>query len=224
MRLKKMVRLILLSIACTASLAAAQGPDLTFLNRNRPLVDAHNCYPYDGLWNDRVQRALASGFPVSLEQDLAWYIDPATGTGRVVVSHTPKPTGSEPTLREYFFEQVRPVVEEAIAHNEREQWPLIVLHFDFKDNRPEILEAVWKLLGNYEPWLSTAVKSKDRMGRRDQKGRWNPLSPRPAFMGVTRDDHEIGLTMRISNRRLQSFQVALVQLRVDRFSVAELEL
>jgi hypothetical protein len=143
--------------------AAAQDshPDLDFLNHNQPMVDAHNCYPYDGQWRDRVQRALASGFPVSIEQDLAWYVDPSTGKGRVVVSHTPKPTGEEPTLRDYFFEQVRPVVEKAIAENHRDRWPVIVLHFDFKDTQPAILEAVWQLLGQYEPWLSTAVKTSD---------------------------------------------------------------
>lgn len=141
--------------------ARAQHADLAFLHNNRPVLDAHNCYPYDGQWTDRVRRALDSGFPVSIEQDLAWYVDPATGKGRVVVSHTPRATGSEPTLRDYFFEQVRPIVESAIAENHRDQWPLIVLHFDFKDNRPAILEAVWNLLDQYRPWLSTAVKTAD---------------------------------------------------------------
>src|SRR6185312_810677 len=92
----------------------------------------------------------------SIEQDLAWYVDPETGKGRVVVSHTPQPTGREPTLREYFFAQVRPIIE-----NERSNWPLIILHFDFKDTQPAILEAVWHLLGEYEPWLSTAIKTAD---------------------------------------------------------------
>lgn len=36
-----------------------------------------------------------------------------------------------------------------------------MLHFDFKDNQPAILHAVWELLGEYEPWLSTAVKTED---------------------------------------------------------------
>jgi hypothetical protein len=143
------------------SVSAAAAADLGFLNHDRPVLDAHNCYPYDGHWNDRVHRALDSGFPVSIEQDLAWYVDPKTGKGRVVVSHTPDPTGHEPTLRAYFFEQVRPIVEKALAENKRGDWPLIVLHFDFKDTRPEILEAVWRLLGEYEPWLSTAVKTAD---------------------------------------------------------------
>src|SRR5580700_5175460 len=109
--------LSLFTLAITSSSGNAQRPDLNFLNHNQPIVDAHNCYPYEGRWNDRVHRALNSGFPVSIEQDLAWYVDPATDKGRVVVSHTAKPTGSEPTLRTYFFEQVRPVVERAIAEN-----------------------------------------------------------------------------------------------------------
>lgn len=153
--------MVLLACSAAVSSALAQGPNLDFLNHNRPILDAHNCYPYDGQWNDRIQRALNSGFPVSIEQDLAWYVDPATGIGRVVVSHTPKPTGKEPTLRDYFFEQVRPVVEKAIAENHQDRWPVIILHFDFKDTQPAILKAVWRILGEYEPWLSTAVKTSD---------------------------------------------------------------
>jgi hypothetical protein len=151
----------LMAFVLFLSFASAQGPDLDFLNHNHPVLDAHNCYPYQGHWNDRIQRALNSGFPVSIEQDLAWYVDPATGKGRVVVSHTPHPTGEEPTLEDYFFKQVRPVVEKAIAENKRNQWPVIVLHFDFKDNQPALLEAVWQVLGQHEDWLSTAVKTGD---------------------------------------------------------------
>jgi hypothetical protein len=74
-----------------------------------------------------------------------------------------------------------------------------VLHFDFKDNRPEILEAVWKLLGEYEPWLSTAVKTKDP----------NVLSPieRKPILAVTEeadqqqkvffDDLPVGAKLRV---------------------------
>jgi hypothetical protein len=147
--------------AATLPGASAQEPNLQFLNHNQPILDAHNCYPYEGRWSDRVERALKSGYPVSIEQDLAWYVNPATGKGRVVVSHTPKTNGTEPALRDYFFEQVRPVIEKAIAENKREEWPVVVLHFDFKDNQPAILHAVWQLLGEYEPWLSTAVKTND---------------------------------------------------------------
>lgn len=146
-------------LALLLSGGAAAAADLAFLNHGHPVLDAHNCYPYDGRWNDRLQRALDSGYPVSIEQDLAWYVDPRTGKGRVVVSHTPEPTGREPTLRAYFFEQVRPIVEAALARNDRSAWPLIILHFDFKDTRPAILGAVWHLLRDYQPWLSTAFKT-----------------------------------------------------------------
>lgn len=148
-------------LAVILSGGTAAAADLAFLNHGHAVLDAHNCYPYDGRWSDRVRRALDSGFPVSIEQDLAWYVDPKSGRGRVVVSHTPHPTGHEPTLQAYFFEQVRPIVEQALARNRRSEWPLIVLHFDFKDTQPAILEAVWQLLGEYEPWLSTAVKTAD---------------------------------------------------------------
>ena len=149
------------TLTLSASFALGQKPDLDFLNHNEPMLDAHNCYPYEGHWNDRIQRALNSGFPVSIEQDLAWFVDPATGKGRVVVSHTPHATGAEPTLEDYFFKQVTPVVGKIIAENKRSEWPLIVLHFDFKDNQAPLLEAVWQILGQHEEWLSTAVKTSD---------------------------------------------------------------
>jgi len=136
-------------------IAAAPAQTLDFLNHNRPVLDAHNCYPYDGKWVDRVDRALKTGFPVGIEQDLAWY------QGRVVVTHSAQTNGSEPDLRDYFFEKVRPLVEKALKDNDRSKWPLIVLHFDFKDNQEPLLRAVWKLLGEYESWISTAVKSAD---------------------------------------------------------------
>ncbi len=139
----------------------AQQPQLNFLNGNRPLLDAHNCYPYNGKWADRIDRALQTGFPVGIEQDLAWYVDPQTKKGRVVVTHSAQTNGSEPTLRAYFFERVRPIMEKALAENREDRWPLIVVHFDFKDNRPELLQAVWELLGSYQSWITTAKKGTD---------------------------------------------------------------
>jgi hypothetical protein len=131
------------------------------LRPDTQLLDAHNCYPYSGRWADRVDRALSTGFPVAIEQDLAWYVDAATGQGRVVVTHTPKTNGSEPALRDYFFEHVRPIMEKALLENKRESWPLIVVHFDFKDNQEPLLRAVWKLLGEYQNWITTAPKTAD---------------------------------------------------------------
>ena len=153
-------RFLLPTLVLFTGLAAAQGP-LDFLNHNRPVLDAHNCYPYKGQWSDRIDRALSTGYPVSIEQDLAWYVDPATGKGRIVVSHTDKVTGVEPELRRYFFDRVRPIVEKALAENNRAQWPLIILHFDFKTVTPPLLHAVWDLLGEYQGWLATASKSAD---------------------------------------------------------------
>jgi len=166
-------------LAVMLSWGAASAADLAFLNRGHPVLDAHNCYPYDGRWNDRARRALDSGFPVSIEQDLAWYVDPKTGKGRVVVSHRPSPIGREPTLRAYFFKQVRPVIEKALAEKKRDEWPLIILHFDFKDTQPAILAAVWHLLGEYEPWISTAIKTSD-------PNRLSPIDRKPILV-VTED-------------------------------------
>jgi hypothetical protein len=139
---------------------SAQGT-LDFFNHHRSLLDAHNCYPYKGEWADRITRALGSGFPVGIEQDLAWYVDPATGKGRILVSHTDKVTGAEPDLRTYFFERVRPIVEKALADNDRAHWPVVVLHFDFKTTVTPLLHAVWDLLGEYQGWITTAEKSAD---------------------------------------------------------------
>src|SRR5215469_7988822 len=153
---------LLLSFALALTAATAQNrASLDFLNHGRPVLDAHNCYPYEGEWADRIDRALSLGFPVSIEQDLAWYRDPSTQEGRIVVTHSATTNGTEPTLKNYFFERVRPIVEKALKENNRAQWPLIVLHFDFKDNQPALLRAVWKLLGEYEPWLTIAVKTAD---------------------------------------------------------------
>jgi hypothetical protein len=147
------------SVVASALALSPQTPSLSFLNHNRPVLDAHNCYPYGGRWADRIDRALGTGFPVAIEQDLAWNVDPATGAGRIVVSHEPKTTGSEPTLRHYFFDRVKPIVEKALADNNRSQWPLIVLHFDFKSTETPLLHAVWNLLGEYQDWITTAVKT-----------------------------------------------------------------
>jgi hypothetical protein len=153
----------LILILVAAALAPAQPrPDpLDFLNHHRPVPDSHNCYPYDGKWTDRIDRALRSGYPVAIEQDIAWYVDPATGKGRPVVTHSAKTTGAEPSLRDYFFERVRPIVEHALAENDRAHWPLIILHFDFKSLDPVLLRSVWNLLGEYQSWITTAAQTDD---------------------------------------------------------------
>jgi hypothetical protein len=147
-------------VSSLATLVSVQAQQLTYLNGNRPTVDAHNCYPYDGRWGNRIDRALQTGFPVGIEQDMAWYVGP-TGKGRAVITHSAKTNGQEPTLRQHFFERVRPIIEKALAQNNRAQWPIIILHFDFKDNQAPLLHAVWELLGEYSDWITTAPKGKD---------------------------------------------------------------
>ena len=166
----------------TLGLGFAQTPSLDFLNHNRPILDAHNCYPYQGRWRDRIDRALATGFPISIEQDLAWHSTGGNGEGRVVLSHSPKTTGTEPSLRDYFFERVRPIVEKALAENDRAHWPLVILHFDFQSTEPPLLHAVWNLLGEYEGWITTAVKTADPK-------QLSPLEAKPILV-ITEDSDE----------------------------------
>ena len=137
----------------------AQPAPLDFLNHNRPVLDAHNCYPYKGRFADRIDRALKSGFPVAIEQDIAWGVDRKTGQGRPVVAHSSKTNGNEPALRDHFFERVRPIIEKALEENDRARWPLIILHFDFKSLDPKVLRAVWDLLGEYQAWITTAPQT-----------------------------------------------------------------
>ena len=90
---------------------------------------------------------------MGIEQDMAWV------GRRSVVAHDNKVRGGEPTLEHYFFDRVRPIVERALKENDQSRWPLIVLHFDFKDNSPQNLRAVWKVLGKHEGWITTGRKT-----------------------------------------------------------------
>lgn len=146
----QLLLLLLLLLLSTMPAAAAEA---------HVLVDAHNCYPENGRWADRIERALGQGLPIAIEQDLAWYADPATGQGRSVLSHEKKLTGAEPGMREYFFERVRPLVEKELRGGDRRQWPVLVLNLDFKTDEAAHHRAVWQLLGEYESWLTTAPRT-----------------------------------------------------------------
>lgn len=120
------------------------------------LLDAHNAYPDEGQYPDRIDRALATGLPrIVIEQDLAFR------SGVSVVSHDDKLSGAEPTLERHFFERVRPIVERAIKAGARDTWPVIVLHLDFKTNERDHHKAVWDLLVKHRSWLTTAAVSRD---------------------------------------------------------------
>ena len=127
----------------------------------RVLLDAHNAYPYNGRFSDRIDRALGTGLPVAIEQDLVWRPGEDGRPGRAIVSHGPPFDGQEPSLRESFFERIRPLVERALREDTRGTWPLIVLNLDLKSNEPEQLQALWTLLGEYEGWLTTAERTAD---------------------------------------------------------------
>src|SRR6266850_245614 len=136
------------------------GPD-TARPGARSLMDAHNCYPYFEWWPDRIDRALSSGTPLAIEQDLYWYTEAKTGHGRSVLTHGSPVSGNEPTMRDYFFERVRPIVQKALREGNRGSWPVITLNLDLKSEEPEHLAAIWNLLTEYRDWVSTATRSAD---------------------------------------------------------------
>jgi hypothetical protein len=126
-----------------------------------PMLDAHNCYPDDGRWNDRLSRALSTHqAQVGIEQDLVWKPD-GRGGGTSVVAHGAELIGGEPTLEDHFFKVVAPAMDAALAAHDTAAWPLIVLHFDFKTNEPEHHRFVVSLLKKYERWLTTSTRERD---------------------------------------------------------------
>jgi hypothetical protein len=141
--------------------ATTQAAPTDFLPGNRVLLDAHNCYPYEGQWADRIVRALGTGTPLAIEPDLDWYQDPGSGEWLAVVSHGQPYTGEEPSLEEYFFETLRPIVEAALAAGPADDWPLITLNIDFKNSSIEHVEAVATVFNKYRDWISSAEKSAD---------------------------------------------------------------
>jgi hypothetical protein len=127
---------------------------------NRVLLDAHNAYPYQGRWADRVDRALATGTPLAIEQDLVWRPATASRQAHSIVSHGEPFTGQEPALGD-LFERIRPIVTQALTVGRRDEWPLITINLDFKDSHPEHFADIWRVLGEYEPWLITAPRAAD---------------------------------------------------------------
>jgi hypothetical protein len=125
----------------------------------RVLLDAHNAYPERGRWSDRLARALSTGVPLAIEQDLYWRRDRTTGALESVVAHDADALDGAPTLESHFFEAMRPLMERALAENRRETWPLVTLNLDFKTNERAHHDAVWSLLGKYSAWLTTAQRT-----------------------------------------------------------------
>src|SRR5262245_66248079 len=122
------VLIVLGGLAFIGSAGGSQESLAGLMPGTRVLLDAHNAYPYDGAHADRLTRALSTGTPIAIEQDLVWYRDPRTGVGRSVVSHGPPLSGTEPSLDDYFFKAIRPVVEQALRENQRQTWPVVTLN------------------------------------------------------------------------------------------------
>jgi hypothetical protein len=142
-------------IALTAMFAIAAGS--TFAPGSRVQVWAHNAYPDHGKYADRLDRAISAGMPFMVEEDLAWT------NGRSLLIHGEKNAAADdPTLESYFFPKVRPIMEKALAEGNRNgAWPLITLYLDIKNDPPEHLEMISKLLEQYDGWLTSAVKTAD---------------------------------------------------------------
>lgn len=128
---------------------------------SRSVMDAHNCYPYFEWWQDRIDRALSTGTPLAIEQDLLWYSDPRTGKSWSVLSHGAPAYGNELTMEDYFFKRIQPIMEQALREGNKGDWPLITLNLDFKTEEPEHLTAVWNLLAKYQSWITTAPRESD---------------------------------------------------------------
>lgn len=205
-----------LLLACVASLAGqplASDVRDSFAPGVRVLLDAHNCYPDKGEHADRIDRALATGLPVAIEQDLIWRPAENGRPARSIVAHGAPFTGQEPGLREHFFERVRPLVERALADPLRSGWPVIVLNLDFKTNEPEHHRAIWDLLGEYESWLTTAERT-------SAPGEVAALSIKPVLV-LTGDDRSQQLDFHDSipvGRRLRLF--GAIELNADTWAAA----
>lgn len=128
----------------------------------RVLMDAHNCYPYGGKWADRIERALKTGTPLAIEQDLFWYTNPHTLQSQSLVTHGRSIHGNEPRMRDYFFERIRPLTEGALKEGDKGNWPLVTLNLDLKSDESAHHAAVWKLLRQYEAWICSAERTSDK--------------------------------------------------------------
>lgn len=152
-----MRKLIIGAVVVASALGAiTHGQSASAMLGGRSLVHAHNAYPEEGHWTDRIDRALAIGqTPAVIEQDIA-FSPGRPPDERSVVAHDAKRHASAPSLRRYFFDRVRPIVERALAAGQKQQWPVVVLHLDFKSNEREHHRAVWDLLLQHKRWLTTA--------------------------------------------------------------------
>jgi hypothetical protein len=73
-------------------------------------------------------------------------------------------------------------MEKALADGNRGNWPLIILYLDIKNDPPEHLETVAKVLEKYDGWLTSAVRTADM-------SKQSPLELKP-MMVLLEDKHD----------------------------------
>ena len=154
----RMIRVLVVATTATVMVNAAQTEPARILRG--PLLHAHNAYPEKARWADRIDRALGTAArPIVIEQDIALAM--REGRATTVVSHDAEVTGGEPTLEQYFFARVQPLLDRALTEGHRAEWPVVVLHLDFKTNEAAHHRAVWALLQRHKRWLTTAPRGTD---------------------------------------------------------------
>lgn len=152
---KRLVTLCAAAVGVLAIAVAASLPN-SYAPGSRTQVLSHNAYPDHGKFADRLDRTLAAGLPVTVEEDLAW-VD-----GRSLLIHGGKnATADDPTLESYFIPKVKPIMEKALKDGNKGNWPLITLYLDIKNDPPEHLEAINKMLDKYDAWFTKAEKTAD---------------------------------------------------------------
>ena len=143
--------------AAALSLAIAAGTHSSpFEPGVRTLMLAHNAYPDERKYGDRLDHAIAAGAPFVVEEDVVWV------GGRSLLIHNEKAASADsPTLESYFFPRVAPIIEKALKDGNKGNWPLITLYLDIKNDPEEHLAVISKTLDKYDGWLTKAVKTAD---------------------------------------------------------------
>ena len=137
--MRKRISLICTSVVLLLSSAVLAQKNGNFVPGTKTLVLSHNAYPDHGKYSDRLDRAITAGLPFATEQDLAW-VD-----GKSLEIHGAKNVGTnDPTLDGYFFPKVKSIMEEALRKGNKEEWPLVILYLDIKNDPPEHLQSILK--------------------------------------------------------------------------------
>ncbi len=152
-------------LGCLNEQLVEVGGEVGYEPGQRSVLSAHNCYPYHGMWSERIGNAISTGYPISIEQDLCW-VEDECGEWRSLVAQNGPFDGDEPSLDEHFFERVRVDVEASIEQAKanpevRSDWPMVVLDLDFKNSAKEHIEFVYALLSRYSHWLTSVPKNTD---------------------------------------------------------------